>query len=56
MYENSTADAELEKQIQEYREPFEAYSLVVIGETLTELSNACYDSECTAGDAMTDAM
>lgn len=56
MYENMTADAQLDAQIQAYREPFDAFSLVVIGETLTELSNACYDSECTAGNAMTDAM
>lgn len=55
---NQTAqDPDLQKQITEWRKPFEAFSAEVLGETKTLLQQAnCQQEECTLGDLMTDAM
>lgn len=55
---NQTAqDPELQKQINEWRKPFEAFASEVLGETKVELQqDNCQQEECNLGDLMSDAM
>jgi len=55
---NQTAqDPNLQKQITEWRKPFEALSREVLGETKVLLQQTnCQQEECTLGDLMADAM
>jgi len=55
---NQTAqDPDLQRQITEWRKPFEAFAAEVLGETkvLLQQSN-CQQEECTLGNLMADAM
>ncbi|KAF8209361.1 5'-nucleotidase domain-containing protein [Mycena galopus ATCC 62051] len=54
---NQTAqDADLEKQIKEWRVPFDAFGNEVIGETTVLLNSRCRTGECNFGDLICDAM
>ncbi|KAJ7145158.1 Metallo-dependent phosphatase-like protein [Mycena crocata] len=55
---NTTAqDADLQAQIKEWREPFDAFGSEVIGTTAVLLNhNGCKTGECNFGDLICDAM
>lgn len=53
----SLADEALQKDILSWRQPFEAFSRVVIGQTAMDLDQStCQQRECTLGNAVTDSM
>ncbi|RPB23309.1 Metallo-dependent phosphatase [Terfezia boudieri ATCC MYA-4762] len=53
----TTQDPDLQRQITEWRKPFEALSREVLGETKVPLQQTnCQQEECTLGDLMADAM
>ncbi|KAI0746032.1 5'-nucleotidase domain-containing protein [Earliella scabrosa] len=50
-------DTKLQAQIDEWREPFEAFASEVLGKTAVELDQTtCQQQECLLGDFMADAM
>lgn len=50
-------DAGLQAQIEEWKEPFEAYSAEILGQSNVELDQTtCQQQECLLGDFMADAM
>ncbi|KAG5635560.1 hypothetical protein H0H81_010861 [Sphagnurus paluster] len=58
LLDNTTAqDANLQKQIKEWRGPFEEFANVVLGTTEVVLEQStCQEAECTLGNVMCDAM
>ena len=50
-------DETLQDQILEWREPFDAFSREVVGQTTTDLDQTpCLLQVCTLGNAVTDSM
>jgi len=57
MTESVAQNDTLQDQILEWREPFDAFSREVVGQTTTDLDQTtCQQQECTLGNAVTDSM
>ncbi|KAK9768199.1 hypothetical protein K7432_001335 [Basidiobolus ranarum] len=50
-------DRKLERQVKEWRKPFDAFAEVIVGKASDSFDQAsCQSKECTAGNLVTDAM